>query len=117
LKMIRESGRGFGPLLVWALLGVLQIGSVLAVPGLLISAIPSVFSAQASQSITASATAIGADLTIHCPQTPPLLIGEQFSCTGTTTSGSTNEITVSLQRINGWIEWQVDDWGVYTLDR
>jgi hypothetical protein len=24
---------------------------------------------------------------------------------------------VSLQRVNGWINWRVDDWGSYTLQR
>ncbi|MHB1171588.1 MAG: DUF2510 domain-containing protein [Lacisediminihabitans sp.] len=117
MSLSRESGRGFGPALVWIVLALLQLGSVLAVPGLLISALPTAFSAQAAQSIMSDATAIGAKLSVVCPPTPPVLIGEHFGCKAVRGAGDTFEVTVSLQRVNGWINWRVDDWGVYTLSR
>ncbi|MEO6941797.1 MAG: DUF2510 domain-containing protein [Terrimesophilobacter sp.] len=113
---IRESGGGFGPVLVWFALGLLQIGAVVAVPGLLISTIPSVFSAQAEQSIVSDAAVIGAKLTVTCPTLPPVLVGQTFDCSGQGTTGKAPyDIVVSLQRVNGWIDWRVDDWGIYQM--
>ncbi len=111
---IRESGGGFGPLLVWVVLGLLHVASIIAVPGLLISSLPAVFASQAEQSIVSDAAVIGAQLDVSCP-TPAVLIEQSFSCTGTTADGKSLEIEVSLQRVNGWIDWRVDDWGIYTL--
>ncbi|MCU1524875.1 MAG: hypothetical protein JWO18_1769 [Microbacteriaceae bacterium] len=115
---ISRIGRlGLAPLLVWAVLGLLQIGSVLVVPGLLISAIPTVFSMEAQQSVASDASIIGAQLDVTCPPIPPVIIGQQFGCAAKSSSGDSYEVTVSLQRVNGWIDWRVDDWGLYTLQR
>jgi hypothetical protein len=116
IAAIRESGGGFGPVLVWFALGLLQIGAIVAVPGLLISTIPSVFSMQAEQSIVSDAAVIGAKLVVTCPTNPPVLIGQTFECSGAHKgAGDPYDIVVSLQRVNGWIDWRVDDWGIYTM--
>lgn len=112
---IRESGGGFGPVLVWFALGLLQIGAIVAVPGLLISTAPAVFADQAEQSIVSDAAVIGADLEVTCPALPPVLIGQSFFCDGVNAAGTPLDIEVSLQRVNGWIDWQVVDWGIYTI--
>lgn len=112
---IRESGGGFGPVLVWFALGLLQIGAIIAVPGLLISSIPSMFASQAEQSIASDAAVIGAQLNVVCPSEPPVLIGQTFECVGTNAAGKEMKIEVSLQRVNGWIDWQVTDWGIYSI--
>ena len=117
MSVSRVADFGLAPLLVWAGLGLLQVGSVLVVPGLLISALPAAFSMEAEQQITADASIIGADLTVNCPTTPPVLVGQTFSCAATSTKGDSYDVTVSLQRVNGWIDWKVDDWGIYTLSR
>jgi hypothetical protein len=115
--LTRKTGRGFGPVLVWLALALLSVVSVVAVPGMLITAVPGAFSAQAEQSVAADAAANGATLEVHCPAAPPILIGQTFSCTGTAGPGKSYEIEVSLQRSNGWIDWRVDDWGINTLSR
>lgn len=112
---IRESGGGFGPVLVWFALGLLQIGAIIAVPGLLISTVPTVFADQAEQSVMADAAVIGATLDVTCPDLPPVLIGQTFECSGARQTGDPLDIVVSLQRVNGWIDWHVDDWGIFTL--
>ncbi len=112
---IRESGGGFGPVLVWFALGLLQIGAIVAVPGLLIATIPAVFADQAEQSIVANAAVIGSSLEVTCPALPPVLIGQSFVCDGVNAAGTPLDIEVSLQRVNGWIGWQVVDWGIYTI--
>jgi len=117
MVLTRRTGRGFGPVLVWLALALLSIVSVVAVPGMLITTVPAAFSAQAEQSVTADAAANGATLEVRCPATPPILVGQTFSCTGTAGPGKTYEIEVRLQRSNGWIAWQVDDWGINTLSR
>ena len=111
---IRESGGGFGPILVWTGLGLLHLASIVAVPGLLISAMPTVFAQQAEQSIISDAAIIGAKLTVTCPP-PAVMVGQTFNCAGKTSAGKSLDIQVSLQRANGWINWRVDDWGIYTL--
>lgn len=115
IASIRESGGGFGPILVFFGMSLLMLGSVVAVPGLAIATAPEVFSAQAAESIKANASIIGARLEVTCPTTPPVLIGQSFECTGVRASGEELNIMVSLQRINGWIAWRVDDWGIYTI--
>jgi hypothetical protein len=108
---------GFAPVLVWAALGILQAGSVLVVPGLIISALPSVFTAQAEQSIASDASIIGANLDVTCAKALPVLVGQTFDCAAKSTSGTAYNVSVTLQRTNGWIDWHVDDWGIYTLSR
>ncbi len=117
IAAIRESGNGFGPVLVWFALGLLQIGAIVAVPGLLIATVPTVFADQAQQSIVSDAAVIGASLKVTCPtESLPVLIGQTFECSGQPASGDAPyDIQVSLQRVNGWIDWRVDDWGVYTM--
>jgi len=44
-----------------------------------------------------------------------MLIGQSFTCVATNDSGAQYNVVVSLQRSNGWIDWRVDDWGVFTL--
>lgn len=117
MVLTRKTGRGFGPVLVWLALALLSVVSVVAVPGMLITTVPAAFSAQAEQSVTADAAANGATLDVRCPATPPILVGQTFSCTGTAGPGKSYEIEVSLQRSNGWIDWRVDDWGINTLSR
>ncbi len=116
IAAIRESGGGFGPILVWFALGLLQLGAIVAVPGLLIATIPSVFAMQAEQSIVSDAAVIGAKITVTCPATPPVMVGQTFECSGAHKgAGAPYDIVVSLQRVNGWIDWRVDDWGIYTM--
>jgi hypothetical protein len=117
MALSRTGALGLGPLLVWAALGMLQVASILVVPGMLISVLPTAFSMQADQSIASEATIVGAKLTVDCPTPPALLIGQTFDCNATTAAGNTYKITASLQRANGWIDWRVDDWGSYTLSR
>ena len=107
----RSGSFGVAPLLVWAALAMLQVASVLVVPGMLISVIPGVFSAQAEQSVASDASVVGATLQVHCPTPPALLIGQTFTCSASSTAGHDLSVTVSLQRANGWIDWKVDDWG------
>ena len=111
MALSRTGGLGLAPLLVWAALGMLQVASVLVVPGMLISILPTVFTAQAEQSVSSEAAIIGAQLTVDCPTPPPVLIGTDFTCSATSTAGHDLKVTVSLQRANGWIDWRVDDWG------
>jgi hypothetical protein len=104
----REHGKGLTPLLVWASLSLLQVASIIAVPGILISAMPAVFSAEVEDSIEADSLIAGRELTVDCPATPPVQIGGTFNCTGVLAStGEEVGIVVSLQRANGWIDWRV----------
>lgn len=105
------------PLLVWVALGLLEIGAVLVVPGMLISVVPTAFSAQAQHSVQSEAGILGTAVTVSCPQTPPLLIGQRFTCSALSADGSAHNVSVSLQRANGWIDWRVDDWGTLRLNR
>ena len=117
MSLAKVGSLGFAPLLVWAALGILQAGSVLVVPGLVISALPNVFTMQAEQSIASDASIIGAHITVDCAKALPVIIGQTFTCAATSPTNDPFNITVTLQRTNGWINWHVDDWGVYTLSR
>lgn len=117
MSLAKVGPLGFAPVLVWAALGILQVGSVLVVPGLIISALPNVFAMQAQQSIASDASIIGADITVDCAKTLPVIIGQSFTCVATNEAKSPFNVTVSLQRTNGWIDWHVDDWGIYTVSR
>lgn len=117
VRLSRISGAGYGPLVVFLILSGLVGASVLAVPGLVIAALPSVFAAEASNSIELSARSIGGTMQVECPSIPPLFIGQQLRCPATDANGKAIVITVSLQRSNGWIAWQVDDWGVFSIIR
>lgn len=117
VQLSRISGAGYGPLAVFLLLNGLVGASVLAVPGLVIAALPAVFAAEASNSIELAAVSIGGRMEVNCPASPPLYIGQQIRCPATTAGGDPIVITASLQRANGWIAWQVDDWGIFNIVR
>lgn len=114
LRTYSETGKGFAPLIVWtsSLLGVLV--GVLVLPGLLLSVLPQTFADEIEQSVSADAAAFGADLTVDCPA-PPLLVGDAITCRAEKADGTTDSISVSLQRENGWIAWRVEDWGSWVL--
>lgn len=114
VRTFAETGKGFAPLAIWASTLGLVLAAVIAFPGLLMSMAPSVFQAEAQQSVEADAAALGAHITVACPA-PPLLIGELFTCIRTDSSGQTDSVAVSLQRENGWISWRVEDWGTTVL--
>ncbi|HWH27100.1 MAG TPA: DUF2510 domain-containing protein [Pseudolysinimonas sp.] len=114
-SVVRETGRGFGPLLTWGAFGLLTVGSLVAVPGLVIAMSPSTFSTAAEQSIEQDAISLGANLKVECPAVPPQLIGSSFQCTAVDSGGEFFNVTVSLQRANGWIEWRVEDWGIMSM--
>ena len=116
VRTTRESGRGFTPLITWTLLAALQVGSIIAAPGLAVSAFPEVFRAQAEQSIASDASVLGANLTVHCPAILPSHLGDEFTCTLVKSSGTNYPVTVSLQRLNGWIDWHIENWGVPFLE-
>lgn len=112
--VIRETGHGIGPVLVWFGLGVMHLASFVAIPGLIIALLPAVFSAQIEQAVADDAMLISTtQLTLDCPDTPPVLQGEQIICPAVSGSGNHFDITVTLERANGWIDWQVIDWGVF----
>jgi hypothetical protein len=116
--VIRQSGHGIGPVLVWFGLGALHLASVVAIPGLLIAILPAVFTTQLQDSVASDALLIsGAQMTVTCPATPPVLFGEQTVCDAVSANGTESQIAVSLERANGWIQWQVLDWGVWGVDR
>jgi hypothetical protein len=114
-KTVRVSGQGFGPLITLLTLGAVSIGAALAAPGLIIQLNPGYFSVEAQQSVRNDAAILGADLTVNCPDTPPLLMGQSFQCSATNESQEFFQVLVSLQRANGWIEWRVDNWGVWSM--
>ena len=111
-----QTGKGFAPLGAFAGSVGAVLAGVLVLPGLLISVLPDSFASEVERSVTADASALGADITVECPA-PPLMIGETFTCIRTSnTTGETDSVAVSLQRLNGWISWQVEDWGPSVLD-
>jgi hypothetical protein len=114
-KTVRISGQGFGPLITLLTLGAVSIGAALAAPGLVIQLNPGYFSVEAQQSVRSDAEILGAKLVVNCPDTPPLLMGQSFQCSATNENQEFFNVTVSLQRANGWIEWRVDNWGIYSM--
>jgi hypothetical protein len=116
IRIVMKAGNGFAPILVWGALVLLQIGSIVAVPGLVISALPQVFSDQAAQSIEQAATVFGPITSVTCPTPPATVMGQEFKCTlYRIGSGQTYKVTAALERQNGWIAWQVHDWGNYSM--
>jgi len=112
--VIRETGHGIGPVLVWFGLAALHAASVLAIPGLIISLMPGFFSAQIEASVARDAfNSASSQMSVDCPPVPPLLIGEGVECQGIDSNGNNYDIAVSLERANGWILWQVTDWGIW----
>lgn len=116
MRTVREAGSGFGPLLTFLMLGVVLLGAFFAVPGLLIQVAPATFAHQAEIAVESDASALGAHVVVQCPSVPPLLVQQKMVCDATRTTGDQEgfRVTVSLQRVNGWIDWRVDDWGVFT---
>ncbi len=110
IRTWRESGRGFAPLVVFgaAVTGVLV--GIIAMPGVLIASSPGTFTTEIEQSVQRDAAVLGAELTVEC-QLPPVLIGETAVCTVEQANGDTGSVLVGLARQNGWISWQVEDWG------
>jgi len=110
IRTFGQTGKGFAPLGGFAgSLGAVLAGMII-LPGLLISVLPDAFASEAERSVQADASALGVDIAVTCPA-PPLLIGETFTCIRTMDNGETDSVAVSLQRLNGWISWQVEDWG------
>jgi hypothetical protein len=115
--LVRETGHGIGPVLVWFGLGALHLASVVAIPGLLIAILPAMFTSQLEASVEGDALLIsGASMSVTCPASPPVIFGEQTMCSAISSSGTNSEVAVSLERANGWIEWQVLDWGVWDME-
>ena len=115
VRTFKETGKGFATLALFAAGLTAVLAGILVLPGLLISVIPDTFATEAEKALQSNALSLGAVVTLDCPATPPLLIGEQFTCIATKPSGESDSVLVSLQRLNGWISWQVDDWGVWVL--
>jgi hypothetical protein len=116
IRIVMRAGNGFAPILVWGALVLLQVGSIVAVPGLVISALPQVFSDQAAQSIEQAATVFGPITNVTCPTPPATVMGQEFTCTlYRIGSGQTYKVTAALERQNGWIAWQVQDWGAFSM--
>jgi len=114
ISTYRETGRGFATLAVFGSSIVAVLAGILILPGILVGLFPASFASEAEQSVIADARTLGADLAVECPP-PALLIGDTFTCVATKASGETDSIVVSLQRQNGWIAWQVEDWGNWVL--
>ena len=109
--VIAETGHGIGPVLAWFGLGALHLASFIAVPGVLIALLPAVFTAQIEQSVAHDAMLIATqDMTVSCQASPPVLPGETITCQSVT-GARQSDVVVTLVRSNGWIGWQVIDWG------
>lgn len=114
IRTYRQTGKGFAPLVVFASSGLSVIVGILVVPGILLAALPGPFAAEAAQSVRSTAMSLGGDITLACP-TPPMIIGESFTCIASKSSGETDSISIALERENGWIAWRVQDWGTWVL--
>jgi len=116
IRTMRETGKGIAPIATWSATLVSLVIGMLILPGLIISLIPQTFSTQIEDSIQAQAATLGANIELDCPATPPVLIGDTFTCRAVKPdNGQRDSILVSLQRENGWISWRVEDWGLWTL--
>lgn len=114
IRTHRQTGKGFATLPVFATAGISVLVGIVVVPGILLATLPASFAAEAAQSVRETARSIGGDITLACP-TPPLLIGDSFTCIASKKSGETDSISISLERENGWIAWRVQDWGTWVL--
>lgn len=112
---VRETGTGFGPVLTYIVLTLFGFGAIVAIPGLVMLAAPGFWSQAAEASVATDAAALGADITVDCPETVPMLVNQSFTCIATNDDGRVFNVVVSLQRANGWIDWRVDDWGIFEL--
>jgi hypothetical protein len=110
VRTYRQTGKGLAPLAVFGASALSVLVGVLLLPGLIIAAVPAVFSDEVQTSVQEDAAALGATFTVECPA-PPLIIGETFACIGSRADGMTDSISVRLTRQSGWIDWRVEDWG------
>lgn len=111
IRTYRETGKGFAPLGAFAGAVTSVFAGILIVPGLIIAMLPGVFAAEAAGAVEAQALGLsGASIEVTCP-TPPVLIGDEFTCTRVSSDGTTDSVVVQLARRNGWIAWDVVDWG------
>ncbi|MDH6179849.1 hypothetical protein M2152_000031 [Microbacteriaceae bacterium SG_E_30_P1] len=116
VRTYRETGKGFAPLAVFAASVVSVLAGILIVPGLVIAAFPAAFAAEAAQSVEADARGLlGAELEVNCPA-PPVLVGDSVTCERVSLDGGTDSVVVELARRNGWIAWEVTDWGITVVD-
>lgn len=114
-RTYRETGKGFAPLGVFAASVVSVLAGMIVLPGLLIAVLPGVFAAEAASSVEADAVGLmGAQISVTCP-TPPMMIGDTFTCTRISDDGTTDSVAVQLARRNGWIAWDVVDWGTSVI--
>lgn len=113
MRLSRSGEPGFAPLLVWAALALLQVGSIIVVPGIIVATFPVAFSHQAEASVVSIGSVINTNLHVTCPATPPVLVGSTFTCSVANNSGKSGDVVVRLDRVNGWIAWSVADWGVF----
>ena len=116
IRTYRQTGKGFSPLVVFATSGLSVLVGILVVPGILLAALPGPFAAEAAQSARSTALSLGGDITLACP-TPPLIVGDTFTCKASKPNGETDSISIALERQNGWIAWRVEDWGSWVLAR
>ena len=111
--VIAETGHGIGPVLAWFGLGLLHLASFVAVPGVIIALLPTLFTAQIEESVLLRANAImKSDMTVSCPTNPPVLPGETITCRSVS-GGHEQDVVVTFLRVNGWIGWEVLDWGEF----
>ncbi len=106
-----------GPRLQLLMRVVVVLGlAALVLPGLVIAVFPGAFAAEAATAVESDALSLlGAQIEVTCP-TPPMLIGESFTCQRVSPDGTTDSVAVELTRQNGWVAWQVTDWGTSVLD-
>ncbi|MDJ0333922.1 DUF2510 domain-containing protein [Salinibacterium sp. G-O1] len=114
VRTYRQTGKGFAPLVVFATASLSVVAGILVVPGILLAALPGPFADEAAASARATAMSLGGDITLACPS-PPLLVGDTFTCVASKPSGETDSVSIALERENGWIVWRVQDWGSWVL--
>jgi hypothetical protein len=108
---LQQSGQGIAPFLVWAALGMLQVASIVAIPGLLIASLPAVFTDQVETSIERDAVSmLNTVLTVDC-DSAPALPRQEVVCLATGDDGETHPVTATFARENGWVAFPVNDWG------
>ncbi len=116
VRTYRETGKGFAPLAVFAGAFTSVLAAVLVLPGLVIAVFPGAFAAEAATAVESDALGLlGAQIEVTCPM-PPMLIGDSFTCQRVSSDGTTDSVAVELTRQNGWIAWQVTDWGTTVLN-
>lgn len=116
VRTFRETGKGFGLLVGWAISAVVVLAANALVPAFLIASLPQTFADEAAASVERTAASLGAEIDVTCPATAvPLVEGQSFTCAAVKTDGESDSVLVTLVRQNGWVAWQVDDWGSWVL--